>query len=168
MKFQFSPKPASSNEFTVAIANRAIITEQFVSGLDELDLSFFNGKTFLVACSAGDPASDEVMGSSIKDNLSMEEALAYAFSIRNDQYFFPKVFILDGADTYLLDPMSTEVLATDPSYYAHSIGGDTFAIANHLMVPGICKIEKKPANTLNTVVTYQNGQMELVKAESNK
>lgn len=168
MKFQFSPKPASSNEFTAAVNGREVITEQFVSGLDELDLSFFNGKTFLVACSAGDPASDEVMGSSIKDNLSMEDALAYAFSIRNDQYFFPKVFILDGADTYLLDPMSTEVLATDPSYYAHSIGGETFSVIENLMVPGICKIEKKPANTLNTIVTHQNGQMELVKAEGNK
>ena len=40
MKFQFSPKPASSNEFTAAISGREIITEQFVSGLDVLDLSF--------------------------------------------------------------------------------------------------------------------------------
>jgi hypothetical protein len=168
MKFQFSPKPASSNEFTPAISGRSVINESFVSGLDTLDISFFNGKKFLVACSAGDPASDEVMSGSIKDNLTLEEALTHTFGIRNDQYFFPKVFILDGNDVYLLDPLSTEVLATDPSYYADSMGGHTFPILVSLMVPGICKIEKKPGGDLNTIITHDNGQMELVKAEGNQ
>ena len=168
MKFQFSPKNASSNEFIPAISNRKMIDGEFVSGLDELDLSYFNDKKFLVANSAGDATSDEVMGASIKDNLSLEEALGYTFSIRNDNFFFPKVFVLDGEDTYLLDPLSTEVLASDPNYYAHSIGGSTFPILKSLMVPGICKIEKKPANVLNTIVTYQTGEMELIKVETNE
>lgn len=168
MKFQFSPKNASSNEFIPAINNRKMIDGEFVSGLDELDLSYFNDKKFLVAHSAGDANSDEVMGASIKDNLSLEEALGYTFSIRNDNFFFPKVFILDGENTYLLDSLSTEVLASDPNYYAHSIGGSTFPILKQLSVPGICKIDKKPANVLNTLVTYQNGEMELIKAEDDK
>lgn len=154
MKFSFAPNQVSSLIF-VANSNQALPDDSFLPTIDELDISSFNGKTFLVAQGAGDASCPDVIGNTISQHTTVESMLEKMHEMRFELYMFPKLFIIDNDICYMVDPISTAILSQDPAYYANAIGGTIFINNMTQCAPGFAEVEI-PKNELNTMTHFNN------------
>ena len=151
--------------FKPIIAGRRIPeADYFIPGVDIVDFFALESKVFTVAVGTGGQDTSQVLGTTIKENLSFTDMLEEVIRLWQTEHMRAKVFFEDDA-AYMLDPLSVESVSTMGNEYIVQAVMGVMMPEISLPVPGILKIEAMPKNTMKTLVSHKNGSFTELKDE---